>query len=394
MDLFTYLMSKKGYNYLPHKDLFSYLLGKNNSIPKTSTGSELTINSLKQKLVSINFSKESTQVGTPTPTNPVAINVVKGYTNLFDKANANVFNGYINQSADATNFISSNNFTSIYIPIISGETYTVTKIASKVFRLATSENIPVTNGTWTNRKVANTGTSLTITAGASDNYLTVSCYNSNTDTLTEQAIIDSLMIVNGSDTLPYGSYGNTYISLNISNGDITNQYAIPLNNNELVGTNNYFDKLLIDETGHIYINKIFPKKTYDGTEAGYSSFREKTNTIYWECSQSIFEGAASSSTEPIGLCNRLVKETGNRLYSNEIEGFTFTSTRFRFSLDKTIATDTDNLKTWIGNNNLIVYGLSKTEELIDLETSIDIELFKGTNIITNSENAVMTINYY
>lgn len=61
MDLFTYLMSKKGYNYLPHKDLFSYLLGKNNSNYKIAQGTDININSIKGKLYELLLTKESTQ---------------------------------------------------------------------------------------------------------------------------------------------------------------------------------------------------------------------------------------------------------------------------------------------------------------------------------------------
>ena len=41
MDLFTYLMAKKGYNTSIHGDLYSYLLGKNNGTPKIAEGTSL-----------------------------------------------------------------------------------------------------------------------------------------------------------------------------------------------------------------------------------------------------------------------------------------------------------------------------------------------------------------
>lgn len=76
MNLFTYLMSKKGYNYLPHQDLFAYLLGKSNSIPNISSGTEITINSRKGVLISLELDKESTQGANPTPTDPQEINTI------------------------------------------------------------------------------------------------------------------------------------------------------------------------------------------------------------------------------------------------------------------------------------------------------------------------------
>ena len=83
MNLFTYLMSKKGKNYLPHKnDLFAYLLGKSKFVPqpidpKTATGTTINIRALKSNVDELKMTKESSQNGTPTPNNPIEINIVK-----------------------------------------------------------------------------------------------------------------------------------------------------------------------------------------------------------------------------------------------------------------------------------------------------------------------------
>lgn len=185
-------------------------------------------------------------------------------------------------------------------------------------------------------------------------------------------------------------------SLNIvvSNGSVSNTYTINLGDNEICGIGDYKDELLIDKTGHCYLNKKIGKRIFDGTQTGYAKFRTKTDTIYWECDQNIYQNPESASYKPVGLCNRLTAETGNNLYSNDVEGFTFTTSKFRFSLSNTIADNADDLKTWLSENTLIVYGLLKTEQSIDLDVVIDLKLFQGTNVITNSENATMTIKYY
>lgn len=104
MDLFTYLMAKKGHN--TGGDLFSYLLGKNaggGGTYTTFSGTSLNIsNSIKAKIKNFMLnSTELTQDGTPTPDNPVDVNVITGSNNvkvenknLFNKNNINDFYSY------------------------------------------------------------------------------------------------------------------------------------------------------------------------------------------------------------------------------------------------------------------------------------------------------------
>lgn len=81
MDLFTYLMAKKGQN--TGRDLFSYLLGKNAGESGTYTtfsGVSLNIsNTLKARIKNLKLNPTKiTQSGTPSPDSPVDVNVIKG----------------------------------------------------------------------------------------------------------------------------------------------------------------------------------------------------------------------------------------------------------------------------------------------------------------------------
>ena len=78
MDLFTYLMAKKGHN--THRDLFSYLLGKKESGTYTTfSGTSLNIsNTLQAKIKNIALEGNTSQDGTPTPDTPIPIKVVTG----------------------------------------------------------------------------------------------------------------------------------------------------------------------------------------------------------------------------------------------------------------------------------------------------------------------------
>ena len=85
MDLFTYLMAKNNQN--TQKDLFSYLLGKGSGGSGTYTtfsGTSLNIsNTIKAKIKNFMLnSTELTQDGTPTPDNPVDVNVITGDNNI------------------------------------------------------------------------------------------------------------------------------------------------------------------------------------------------------------------------------------------------------------------------------------------------------------------------
>lgn len=124
MDLFTYLMSKKGQN--TQRDLFSYLLGKGSGgggTYTTYTGTSLNIsNSIKAQIKNFMLnSTELTQDGTPTPTNPIDVNVITG-ENTINICNKNIWDeetqiGYY-AGSDGTYFsvsgqLCSKNFTKV-----------------------------------------------------------------------------------------------------------------------------------------------------------------------------------------------------------------------------------------------------------------------------------------
>ena len=86
MELFDYLMAKNGQN--TGGDLFSYLLGKKASggsgTYTTFSGTSLNISdTIKAKIKNFMLnSTELTQDGTPTPDNPVDVNVITGDNNI------------------------------------------------------------------------------------------------------------------------------------------------------------------------------------------------------------------------------------------------------------------------------------------------------------------------
>lgn len=93
MDLFTYLLGKKGQN--TQKDLFSYLLGKKSStsgIYATYTGQTFNItNTVRAKIKNWILGGNTEQTSEPTPDNPQEIHVVKGNNNI-NISNKNILN--------------------------------------------------------------------------------------------------------------------------------------------------------------------------------------------------------------------------------------------------------------------------------------------------------------
>lgn len=393
MNLFTYLMAKSGNNSSVHGDLFSYLLGKGQSQTKTLSGVTIYIpDAKKTKIAELILDKESTQAGTPTPDNPIEVNTVKGYRNLFDKDNANKINGYIENNSGK---IQSNNEAKvIWINIQPNTTYTVSKIASARFGIATYINQPVIGSTSTNCTNDFSATKLTITSRSTDNYLAV-WYFSSADTLTEQEILDSIMIIKGNQELPYVPYGNNYVNVAVSDGNTTIQTPIPLNNNELVGIGTYKDELKVDKSGHCWLNKKIPKYIISGNEnwqyyagakmfywTGISDYLKIENTIMGLSNYYPVLIESSDATDFENITNDY----------NYAISFGYSSNTLRIkNIDFSNAT---GLKNWLSTYKPYIYFIRETPTMIDLNTTVDIRLFKGANTITNSEGCNMTIKYY
>ena len=123
--------------------------------------------------------------------------------NLFDKNNPNEIDGYITTTGFST---LNTNAKTVYIPIIGGATYTVSKTAGQRFQLATAE-LPPDNGVlFTARQANNTASSITITAAANDKYLWAWVFLDGTDTGTLSEMLASVQIEVGSTVSAFEPY--------------------------------------------------------------------------------------------------------------------------------------------------------------------------------------------
>ena len=120
--------------------------------------------------------------------------------NLFDKNNANIFGGYFYKDSNA--IVSSSVSKCLYIPITGGKTYKVNKISSTRFNVGTTSTVPTTNVTLLDNannilstsNIQTNNTKIILKTNNNANYLVVWYYTSNSDTLTEEEILNSIRI--------------------------------------------------------------------------------------------------------------------------------------------------------------------------------------------------------
>ena len=135
---------------------------------------------------------------------PVKTSFSKNSSNLFDKNNANL----VNLAPSEGTLYYGSKVKSIFIPCDPSSNYVIKKRTSARFNVCGTASTPADTVAYTNLVANNAGEQIKYTTSATSNYLVVYLYNQNQDTLTVQQIIDSLVIVKGSDSvgdyIPYG----------------------------------------------------------------------------------------------------------------------------------------------------------------------------------------------
>lgn len=93
MDLFTYLLKKKGHNSSVNGDLFSYLLAsRKRGTYQTYTGTQINVsNSVNSRMKNWILGGNSNQNGTPTPDAPIDIHNVVGENNVIENTGKNLY---------------------------------------------------------------------------------------------------------------------------------------------------------------------------------------------------------------------------------------------------------------------------------------------------------------
>lgn len=124
--------------------------------------------------------------------------------NLFDKNNANILNAYFTSTTRIiTNSVDTR---TTYISISGGKLYTISKKAGQRFMIGTTTEVPKNGSTVSNIVREPTASSITIQTTNDAKYLVVYYYDVKADTLTEQELLDSIQIEQGTEATPYESY--------------------------------------------------------------------------------------------------------------------------------------------------------------------------------------------
>ena len=402
MDLFTYLMAKKGHN--THRDLFSYLLGKNaggSGTYTTFSGTSLNIsNTLKAKIKNFMLnSTELTQDGTPTPDTPQDIHAITGSNNVkisdgveeqnypIDLSSKNLFNDKLRQGVTA---------------------YNTGEYSNSATRITSTNWITLPSGTYTINAIANNNKSLKISlvtfdtndtfyniVGVSGNWLSLPCtfttdvtlklklnvsYSDNSNITINE--IKNVQVEEGSTATNYEPYYNLeYCKI----GDYADQIFKNTTDSE------FYDSTL--ELNEWYLKKNIGKIVLNGSE----NWSERTN------SGGVKQFYSSSGSQPIinykQFCNYFLKYNQSLFNWGKVGDFAILAQTREFYSCVSNDITLEDFKSKLANENLIVYYVLATPQYIHisqtdyptLKTQLDnlynnAKSYNGTTTITQTND--------
>ena len=333
-----------------------------NNFPKVSgEGTSLTLNNTYQAPMRNNLKGNTSQTGTPTPTNPIDVNVVSGDNeieicgkNLFDKNSPNLVNGYLgakgsittNNSYRVSDYIYIGNYNDITISgnIGNGLVYCLYD-GSKTFIGANSFNgSTLTRGVTSNIKYIRT----TVSVDALNQY----------------------MLESGSTASTYEPYQGNIYNIDLPEGM------------ELCKIGTYQDYIYKD-SGKWYLHKEIGKVTYNGTE-NWTTFA--INYEYQIILQDAKEGDFENQFFP-SLCNKYVNHNVGGASLNNYEFSNFTSGVYRWiRIRHNDITTLANYKTWLASNTPTFYYLLATPTNTEITDTTLINQLEELYIAKSKEN--------
>lgn len=321
----------------------------------------------------------------PSPDYPNEIETIKRYDDnylinkitgkqLFDKDNANIINGYVNDWSST--IYEDTNTRSLYIPIIGGKTYTILRAEGTFFHIATTVDIP-NIGVYRNDYIQeNNATKLTLKTSIGAKYLVVSYYSSASDTLTEEEIRNSIQIEEG-DVTESELYKENIVTFDLQGNELC---ALGDIQDELDMTTGVLTKrigkLILDGSENWNRESTWGNQSafYNGSLAGkwnpksVSGYSTKANlkSTHFDVLQP--ENIANS------ICSKIGQGAGTTLFIS-IDGITTIS----------------DLQSWLTENPVTIYYELAEPEIIQLEPT-KIELFEGYNVISVLDDLALDID--
>ena len=355
-----------------------------NQSTDTKTGTDIEINDAHEMNVAeLKLSKESTQDGTPSPSNPQTINTVTGDV-IVKVIGKNLFDGQIERggiSPSSGELVVDNNRTRSknFIKVKPNTTYTILRqsglnrwiIGYKLDKTGITDG--ETDYASSLRHFGSAASSATFTTTSTTEY--IKWYDTASDDLHENVMIE----LGENSTPTYEPYTETTVT-------------IPLNDNEIAEIDNYKDEIVIDINGHCWLRKVMQETILTGNETDWTlNSVGSSGKRYWR-------GTFKSGIKDVGLCNyAILGEYDNRNENTYItDKFYVNTSSLQFRKDD--ISSLDDFKAWLqnlynNNNPVKVLSVRQTPQLIDLQQDVDLRLFNGINEITNNKTADMVIKY-
>jgi hypothetical protein len=201
--------------------------------------------------------------------------------------------------------------------------------------------------------------------------------------LTINDLTNLIQIEEGSTATSYEAYKESIVT-------------IPLNGNEIVGIGNYKDELIVDKEGHVWLDKKINKSILNENEDWTMTTAQPS--IETLKSYQLMNHVPTRLLGEIPLLSTHFKVLGyssggsSPIVNAQNEGIIINRIQDRLYFISTIQ-DLTSFKDFIENNQVELYYVLENSDTIDLNTTVDLKLFKYVNNITNSEDANMRIRY-
>ena len=199
--------------------------------------------------------------------------------------------------------------------------------------------------------------------------------------------INNIQLEEGTTATTYEPYKETIVPL-------------PLNGNEIAGKGNYLDEYIVDKNGHCWLEKNYLKYIFTGNET-IQKASSTLNNIFQYLGLNATILTPPNNNSKIGmLSNCFIENDVNSFYNSNLINIGVTKSgtiNIGIGLESGIDT-VEKFKDYLqilyqnGTPLELWYPLA-TPQPIDLNTTVDLKLFKGVNNITNSEDGNMRIRY-
>ena len=188
---------------------------------------------------------EKGKVATPwSPHGQGCVEINVSNENLAKKDN--ITNLYFNQNQISIGATSK----TIIEKCLPNMTYTISKIKSTKFRVCTTNKIPQSNETIIDYIYNDTENKITITTSDKAKYMCIYFYDSNTDTLTEKEILDSIQIKIGSKSTAYEQHEEQSYIMPVQKEMLEGDYVADVEHHE-------WKKLTLTGNENIKLNTAF-----------------------------------------------------------------------------------------------------------------------------------------